>query len=488
MINKFECKGTAFHFKLKLKTAIIFIDFSHLQILVGLKYFYLKPYLCPMPAQKVSFKEINRLAIPAIFAGIIEPLISLTDTAVAGRLPMHTAEALGAIGLVGSFLSALTWIFVQTSSALSALVSHAVGQNRLKHLISLNSQVFWINLGITLLLSAGSFLLAPWILKLYGAKDLLLEMAIPYLKIRVWGFPFTLLTLTIFGIFRGLQNTTWAMRISLVGGLTNIGLDLFFVYELNAGVRGIAFASVIAQGLMFILAFIQLWRKTPFKTLQVRKRHPLLFRTLRMSVDLFLRTFSLNVALFLAFRMASLLGHGENNQYVAAHTLLIQVWLFSSYFLDGYANAGRAIAGKLFGARDLKKLNLLIFDVLKIMLFIGILLGIAYRVLQRPIAEMLTHDELVQHTFYTAFFLVAFMQPINSVAFMMDGIYKGLGETRVLRNVFILAVLVGFIPPLILFYYLDFSLVGIWLAFLIWMIFRAGGLSIHYYKHYWKQA
>ncbi len=48
--------------------------------------------------QKVSFKEINKLAIPAIFAGIVEPLISITDTAVAGRLQVDTAETLAGVG------------------------------------------------------------------------------------------------------------------------------------------------------------------------------------------------------------------------------------------------------------------------------------------------------------------------------------------------------------------------------------------------------
>src|SRR5690554_5785374 len=96
--------------------------------------------------QKISLKEINRLAIPAIFAGIVEPLISITDTAVAGRLPLNPDEALGAVGLVGSFMSALIWIFLQTSNAISALVSHAYGRGNVEKLKTLVSQLFYFNL------------------------------------------------------------------------------------------------------------------------------------------------------------------------------------------------------------------------------------------------------------------------------------------------------------------------------------------------------
>jgi len=38
---------------------------------------------------KISFKAINKLAIPAIISGIAEPLISITDTAIARNIQDH---------------------------------------------------------------------------------------------------------------------------------------------------------------------------------------------------------------------------------------------------------------------------------------------------------------------------------------------------------------------------------------------------------------
>lgn len=433
---------------------------------------------------KVSFKEINRLAIPAIFSGIIEPLISLTDTAMAGHLPTNSEEALAAIGLVGSFMSALTWIFIQTSSALSALVSHGVGENRLNRLKTLVSQVLFFNLFLSLLLSIGSFLFDELIFRLYGAKSSLLHICIEYFSIRVWGYPFTLITLAIFGIFRGLQNTTWAMIISLIGGFMNIGLDFLLVFLFNSGVKGIAYASLISQGIMFFLSLFYLFRKTPFRLTKLLPLNPLFGKNMKMSIDLFFRTLSLNFGFFVAYRFATLLGN-DNNKFIAAHVILLQVWLFSSYLLDGYAHAGRAIAGKLFGAKDLNQLNNLVKKLIGIMFFIGISLMISYFLLENQIGKTLTKSENVLLVFYSTFWIVATMQPINSIAFMMDGIYKGLGETKVLRNIFLGAVLLCFIPFLFLFRYLDLGLKGIWYAFFIWMILRASSLMIHYYKKYY---
>ncbi len=63
---------------------------------------------------KISFKIINRLAVPSILAGIIEPVISITDTAIIGHVQENPTESLVAVGIVGSFMSALFWVLAQT--------------------------------------------------------------------------------------------------------------------------------------------------------------------------------------------------------------------------------------------------------------------------------------------------------------------------------------------------------------------------------------
>lgn len=438
-------------------------------------------------APKISLKEINALAIPALFAGIVEPLISLTDTAVAGRLSENSELALGAIGLVGSFLSALIWIFLQTSNAISALVSHGVGSGRIKNLKPLVFQVLVFNFLLAIVLSVSTFIFSEHIFKLYGAKGDLLETCVRYFDIRVWGFPLTLVTFTLYGIFQGLQNTSWAMRISLIGGILNMILDVVLVFGCHFDVEGIAWASLFSQFTMFVFALFHLQKKTIFGWSKFLPFHRDFKKTMSMSFDLFIRTFSLNLALFLAFRYATLLG-GEESQFVAAHAVLLQLWLFSSYLLDGYAHAGTAISGKLFGAKDFKRMVILVKDLIRIMVLVGVVLGLIYFVFQGFFGRTLIKSKEVLHVFLSVFWMVAFMQPINSVAFLFDGIYKGLGETKVLRNVLVGAVVFGFIPFLALFYYLDLGMLGIWLSFCTWMLFRAGGLGVHFYRKYVRKV
>ncbi len=431
--------------------------------------------------QKVSFKEINKLAIPAIFAGIVEPVISITDTAIAGRLQTDTLETLAGVGLVGAFLSTLIWIFAQTKSAISSYVSQAYGANKVDYIRPLFSQIFWMNFVVSILILIGSYYFAHEIFQLYSAKGLVLNYCEDYYKIRAFGYPLTLLTFTIFGSFRGLQNTSWAMRISIVGGILNMVLDYIFALQLDLHIAGIAYASLISQIVMFLLAIYYLFTKTPFRLRTGIKMHPLMPKALYMTFNLIARALSLNIALFLASRYAT--SYGE--AYIDTQSILMQIWLLSAFILDGYSNAGNAIAGKLMGAKDYQRLWHLSKDISKSMLVATILLMIVYFSLYTTIGHWFAPNQIeIIVLFECVFWIVIIMQPINAIAFLFDGIYKGLGEAAYLRNLLLTATFVGFVPTLLFFDHLGWKLYAIWTAFFVWMLIRAGGLVWRFRRKY----
>lgn len=438
-------------------------------------------YLCAMGNDKISFKQINRLAIPAIFAGVVEPLISITDTAIAGRLEMNTVESIAGVGLVGAFISTLIWIFAQTKSAISTFVSQAYGSNNITDIRPLFSQIFWMNFAISIIILVLSYFFAEDIFKIYSVKGLALDYCVEYYRIRAFGFPLTLLTFSIFGAFRGLQNTYWAMGISIIGGSLNMILDHIFAIQLDMHIEGIAYASLISQFVMFILALYYLFSKTPFSLKLQMRAHHLLGKALSMTINLIIRTASLNIALFLANRYATSYG----NHYIDAQSILMQIWLFSAFILDGYSNAGNAIAGRLIGAKDFKRLWKLSIDLSKSMLIVVSILMLVYAVLYNKIVLIFAPSvDGIIYLFREVFWLVILMQPINAIAFLFDGIFKGLGEAVKLRNVLIAATFIGFIPSLLILDIFDLKLYAIWGSFFVWMIIRGGGLVFIFRRKY----
>lgn len=431
----------------------------------------------------LSFKNIHRLAIPALIAGIAEPVISITDAAIVGNISVNGTEALAAVGIVGSFLSALIWILGQTRSAISAIISQYLGAGRLDELKTLPAQAIYLNVLLSIFILLSTIFFVEGIFKLYNASGLVLEYSVDYYNIRVWGFPLTLFTFAIFGVFRGLQNTFWPMVVALFGAGANIGLDFALVYGIEGWIepmhlKGAAWASLISQGLMAIISLILLLWKTNVSLKLTFPLHPEMQRLFNMAFHLFIRSIALNTAIYLSNAFATDYG----TSFIAAQTIALNLWLLSAFFIDGYSSSGNILSGKLLGAKDYQGL----WKLSKIVSLYGmlvalVLMGVGW-LLYEPLGLLFTKDPEVLFRFKQIFFIVILVQPINGLAFIFDGIFKGMGEMKYLRNVLLSATFLGFIPVLLFFDYFGFELYGVWIAFVVWALVRALSLVFKFRK------
>jgi putative MATE family efflux protein len=433
----------------------------------------------------ITFKGINKLAIPAIISGIAEPLLSITDTAIVGNIQNYPTEALAAVGIAGSFISALVWILAQTRSAISAIVAKYLGAKKLDEIATLPVQIIAINLALSILIYFITIFFTTQIFELYNAEGLILNYAVEYYKIRAIGFPLTLFVFSCFGVFRGMQNTYWPMIISIVGATLNVGLDFLLVYGIEGfinpmNVKGAAWASVIAQAVMAILSGILLLKKTPFNFKLVFPFNKEIKNLLSISFNLIIRALALNVALYLANSYATKYG----NNYIAAQTIAFQIWLFFAFFIDGYASVGNIVSGKLLGENNYQKMWKLSVKLSRYSIIIAIILAVVCGLFYTQIGRLFSKDELVLQSFYSIFWIVLLMQPINAVAFVFDGIFKGLAEAVTLRNLLLIATFLGFIPTLLIGDYFNLKLYAIWIAFTVWMLLRAGILVVKFRTNY----
>lgn len=432
-------------------------------------------------SKRISFREINKLAVPSIIAGIAEPLLSIIDTAVVGNVQMNSIEALAAVGIAGSFISAIIWVIGQTRAAISSIVAQYVGKNQLDSIVSLPAQMIGVNLALSSVVFLLTIFFATEIFELYNATGLVLDYSVSYYKIRAFGLPFSIFVFTVIGVFTGLQNTFIPMLISISGALINAGLDVLLVYGVDGvlepmHVKGAAYASVISQFVMALMALLFYLKKTPFALFSFSNFHFEIKRLLLVSVNLFVRALALNIALYLANSYATDYG----KEYIAAQTICFQIWLFFAFFVDGYASVGSIISGKLKGAGSQTELILLVKDLCKYGVLVAIvLMGFCF-VFYNQIGMIFTSDTEVLEVFYMVFWLVIATQPINALAFVYDGIFKGLAEAVVLRNTVAAATCLGFIPTLLLTDYFDLKLIGIWISFTVWMLFRSGILFFYF--------
>ena len=428
----------------------------------------------------ISFKHINKLAIPALIAGIAEPLLSITDTAIIGNIENNATESLAAVGIVGAFISMLIWVFGQIRSAISSIISQYVGANKITEINRLPSQAIAIVISGSLLILALSYPFAKYIFQFYNASGLVLEYCIVYFKIRIFGFPFSLFVFSIFGIFRGLQNTFYPMIIAIIGALLNIVLDFAFVYGVEGyipamHIEGAAYASVIAQVIMAVIAIVLLLKRTTISLKLQLPFHKEIPKLLGMIGNLFIRTLALNTALYFATSYATDYGAA----YIAAYTIGINIWLLGAFMIDGYSSAGNILSGKLLGARNYTALVELSNKLFKYGIITGTFIALIGFLFYDFIGEIFTKEPAVLEQFYHVFWIVLITQPISAITFIFDGMFKGMGKMKFLRNVLLLSTGLVFIPTLLLFDYLDLKLTAIWIAFTLWIVARGLPLIIN---------
>ena len=421
----------------------------------------------------IHFKNINKLAIPALIAGIAEPLLSITDTAIIGNMESNATESLAAVGIVGAFISMLVWVFGQVRSAISSIISQYVGAHKLEEVNDLPVQATAIVLLGSFLVLAISYPFATQIFKFYNATGMILDSAVMYFKIRIFGFPFSLFVFAIFGTFRGLQNTYYPMLIAITGALLNIVLDIVLVYGIEGiiapmHIEGAAYASVLSQIVMAGIAASLLVKKTSISLKVQLPFNKEIKRMLGMISNLFIRTIALNVALYFGTSYATSYG----KEYIAAYTIGLNIWFLGAFMIDGYSSAGNILSGKLLGAKDYQTLLKLSRKLTKYGFVIGGCLTIFGGLFYESIGTVFTKDPVVLEKFYASFWIILAMQPLCAITFIFDGMYKGMGEMKILRNLLLLSTGVVFIPVLLVFDAFDYKLHAIWIAFTCWIVVR----------------
>ena len=437
--------------------------------------------------KSIKISDIQKLAIPALISGIAEPILSITDTIIVGNMAENATISLGAVGIVGSFISMLIWVFGQTRSVIASIIAQALGQKKLEEVEDLPAQGILIIIFSSFLIILLTYFNSEGLFKFYNASGNLLKFCVEYFNIRVWGLPFTLLTIGIFGIFRGLQNTYYPMIIAIVGTILNIVLDIILVYGVEGFInpmfiQGAAYASLVAQVTMAFLAVILLYKKTNIKLAVKFPFNPKIKSFMQMFGNLVIRTASLNVTLYFCNAFATKYG----DEFIAAYTIAINLWFLVAFIIDGYSSAGTILSGKLYGEKSYGVLMKFGNDLTKIGVKIGIIMCIIGFVFYYPLGRIFNNDPVVLEEFYNVFWIVLAMLPLCSIAFIFDGIYKGLGWMKDLRNVLLFSTFIIFVPFVVLFDHYDLELHGIFYAFTLWILSRSIPLIIKFRKTFNK--
>jgi len=413
-------------------------------------------------------RRVWALALPIMATNVTVPLLGLVDTAVVGRLP--GPEFMGAVAIAAVIMNVIYSSLNFLRMGTTGLTAQSFGAGDADQMRSWLARACLLSalLGLGLIALQMPILgVSHWLM---GPSAAVWPLTESYFQIRIWGAPAALLNFALLGWFFGVQNMRAALIAQVFLNGLNIVLDIWFVLGLGWGVDGVAWATIISEyaavALGFQLAAAQLrrlggrWRWDRIRdTSRVR-------RMLGVNRDIFIRSMCLQAA-FVIFTSA---GTRMGDEVLAANTLLLQFTMFSSYALDGFANAAEAMAGQAVGAHD----RSLFRQAVKVTTAWGVLFaclfGLSYWLFGTAVVDTLSTVPDVRATAYAYLPWMAALPVVSVWSFQFDGIFIGATWTREMRNGMAVsfAVFAAAVPVVTA----TWGNHGLWAAFTLFMSLR----------------
>lgn len=401
-----------------------------------------------MPNNK---KQINRevdrsiatLAIPSLGTLLAEPLLVAVDTTMIGRLGV---EPLAGLSLAATILTTLVGICIFLSYATTAATARFVGAGKPALGMRQGLDGMWLGVGLGLILAAVLALGAPTILGWFNPEPAVLDQAVLYARTSAIGLPGMLLVLAATGTLRGFADAKTPLIAATAGALANIPLNAFLIYVLDLGIAGAGLGTAIAQTLMAGYLAHAVVKRANGLDVGLKPSGAGVLRSLRDAVPLIIRTLSLRGAILLQISAATGLG----TVALAANQIVMTLWNFAAYGLDSLATAAQILVGQGLGSGKADRVPMLLNRCLVWGLRVGLFLGLVLAALSFIIPRVMSVDTDVQWLATQTMWITSAALPIAAVAYMLDGVLIGAGDTRKLAWYMVVA-LAAFAPIAVFF-------------------------------------
>ncbi|KAK6118244.1 hypothetical protein DH2020_048030 [Rehmannia glutinosa] len=455
--------------------------------------------------------EIFSIALPAALALAADPITSLVDTGFVGHLGSAELAAVGVSGAVFNLVSKLfnvpllnittSYVAEEQASVIKAADDYsqtATDQRRKMFLPSVsNAIVLAAALGIieAVALSTGSsFLMNTMGISVDSPMRVPAEQ---FLTLRAFGAPPIVVALAAQGTFRGFKDTKtplFAIRkimahsclkqFNLVargaGNLLNAVLDPILIFSFGLGIGGAAIATVISE---YLTAIILLWKLSDEVLLIAPSiSGQRVVQYLKSGALLTGRTLAVLITTTLATSMAA----KEGPIQMAGYQICFEVWLALSLLNDALALAGQALLASNYSQGNYDLARQVTYKVLQIGLIMGVALAVILFLGFGALSSLFSTDSEVLGIARSGTLFVAGSQPMNAIAFVLDGLYYGVSDFGFAAYSMGLVGLIS--SAFVLLTAPSFGLAGVWSGLFLFMTLRvvAGVLRLSTRSGPWR--
>lgn len=207
------------------------------------------------------FPIIFAYFIPILCSSIFQQLYSMVDTIVVGK--GIDDMALAAVGATGSISFFIFGFIMGLGSGMAVLMAQAYGAGDYQYLRKVITMGF-ISCGlVAVVMMALSLVAVEPVLLLLNTDPIIMEDALLYIEIIIWGIPLTLIYNCLSAILSALGDSRTPLVAVIISSVINVILDILFIMGFHMGVEGAAIGTLIAQSCSGVFCFMKV-RKIPF--------------------------------------------------------------------------------------------------------------------------------------------------------------------------------------------------------------------------------
>ncbi len=415
-----------------------------------------------MLANEPVGKLLTKLSVPAIMGMISMALYNVVDTIFIGQ--GAGALAIGGLAIVFPIQMIINSVAQAVGLGGASIVSRSLGANDMAKANLTFGNIMTLIILLSIFILPFAYYYQREILIIFGAEGQILVYAQEYYSIVIWSGPFLSFAMTTNSIIRAEGNARVAMVTMLISSVLNLILDPIFIFALDMGIKGAAYATLIS--IVLTNFYLWLYFKSGKSALNLKLQNlkpdaKIIWETISIGASSFTRQAA---GSFVAIVMNHSLMHYGSEMAVAAYGVINRVLMFIFMPLFGVVQGFMPIVGYNFGAKNFGRVRSAIkvsFMATTIMAMAGMLLVLLF---PAPIVRIFSNDTELLAISKNALQIIVLAFPLIGIQVIGAGLFQALGKAlpslflSLSRQVLFLLPLIAFLPTLL-------GINGIWYSF-----------------------
>ena len=397
-------------------------------------------------------KLMVKMAVPALIGQVVNLLYNIVDRIYIGHIPEIGGQALTGVGLFTPILMLITAFAMLCGAGGAPRAAIAMGQGNKEKAEKIMANCFTMLLALAGILTVAFYFAAPTLLRLFGASDVTLPYAVTYGRIYVLGCISVLIVMGMNPFITTQGFASISMLTTVIGAVINIALDPIFIFALDMGVSGAAYATVISQcvSAIWILRFLTGKKSMlKLKVPNMKLEKAIIMPCLGLGISTFVMVSTESI---LSISFTSSLARFGGDVAVGAMTVLTSINQLITMPLSGICQGGQPLISYNYGAKKYDRVKEAFFCQFGVCVAYTTVFWVLLMLMPNVFAGIFTNN--VALVDYTAWALKVFLACGFSVGFQIScqQAFMALGQAKIslmmalLRKIFLLIPLIFILP------------------------------------------